>query len=106
MIGIRTHPFGHEHIVEAGSITIVAYQVRYDIAGGIYTTATSAETPTELITIMLGHDTAFPLFPTTTLIDIPTINIRIGRTGLVADGEVAQLTSVQVPDHDIALRPF
>ena len=106
MIGIGTHPLGNEHIVETSCITIATHQICHDIAGCIDTMPTRTETPTEFITIVLGHNTTLPLFPTTTLIDVPTVNIRIGRTGLVADGEVAQLTSVQVPDHDIALRPF
>ena len=106
MIRIRTDTFCHEHEVETVGIRIATHQVRHHIACGIDTTATLTEAPAELIAAVCGHHTAFVLFPAATPIDIPLTDILEGHTILIGYLQVAQLTPVQVTDHDIALRPL
>ena len=55
---------------------------------------------------MLADDTALTLFPVTAAVDIPCPCVGKGAPCLVADGEVADLTAVQVAYHNIALCPF
>ena len=85
-------------------IGICANQSGNSIAGDIFAATRLAQSPTQLITAVLGNDATFARLPAPALVDVPTADIREWLLTFIRHREVAYLTAVQVADGDIALR--
>ena len=82
------------------------HDVGIGIASDIGTLTAVAKTPAELITAMLGDNTALTRLPTAGAIDIPTADILILEAGLVSHREVTHLTAFEDTQADVALGAF
>ena len=96
------HALGHEHIVEAVGIGIAAQQTGHHIAGGVGAEAALAQSPAQLVAVVLADDAALALFPAAAAVDVPAADVLELGTRLVGHLQVGHLATVQVSQHDVA----